>query len=108
MKLIAMTAALALAAGAAAAQQQGDPEAGRKMAEETCSRCHDVKPGGAFKEYPPSFASIAVYRSEEQIISRIFFPPFHASMPEFGGLMVPAEVYDLTAYIMSLEKSVEP
>jgi len=85
----------------------GDPVVGEKLAKEYCARCHDISPGGAFKEYPPSFASIAVYRSAEQIYARILFPTFHVGslMPEFSQIFLdPKNINDLVAYIMSLEK----
>jgi hypothetical protein len=53
-----------------AASAAGDPDAGEKLVKEHCVRCHDISPSGAFKTYPPSFASIAVYWSDEQIYAR--------------------------------------
>jgi len=86
----------------------GDPVAGEKLAKEYCTRCHDIVPGGAFKKYPPSFASIAVYRSEEQIYARIVFPSLHSTispMPEFAQTFLdPKNINDLVAYIITLEK----
>jgi mono/diheme cytochrome c family protein len=84
----------------------GDPASGEKLAKEYCARCHDVAPGGAFKKYPPSFASIAIYRSPEQIYARIVFPSMHSGMPDVGFyLLQPKNITDLVAYITSLEKS---
>ncbi|MHA3977572.1 c-type cytochrome [Halovulum sp. GXIMD14794] len=88
---------------ASAQDAEGNAERGQMLAEMVCADCHDVEPGGAFKEYPPSFSAIAVYRDRDQIFSRIYFPPYHAAMPQFGDLMVPNEVHDLVAYIQSLE-----
>lgn len=82
----------------------GDPAVGAKLAREHCTQCHDVEAGGAFKLHPPSFASIAVFRSEEQIFGRIMFPPLHSSMPQVGYLLTPDNVDHLVAYIVSLEK----
>lgn len=95
----AFAALLVSPAGAA-----GDVAAGKALALEHCARCHDVGPDGAFKTYPPSFASIAVFRSEEQIRARITFPPLHVAMPDFGYAITHDEIVNLTAYIMSLEK----
>jgi mono/diheme cytochrome c family protein len=89
----------------AAAFGQGDAEHGSRLAVENCSRCHDVSPEGAFKTYPPSFASIAVYRGEDQIRARIIFPPLHTAMPEPIYFLMAGDVDDLVAYIMSLERS---
>ena len=89
----------------AAAFGQGDAEHGSQLAAENCSRCHDVSPKGAFKTYPPSFASIAAYRSEDQIRARIIFPPLHSAMPESSYFLMADDINDLVAYIMSLEQS---
>ncbi|MCP4317370.1 MAG: cytochrome c [Hyphomicrobiales bacterium] len=82
---------------------QGDAAAGEELARKWCARCHDVEPGGPFKLHPPSFASIAVYRSGEQIYGRILFPPLHSNMPQIGYILTPDNVDDLAAYIGSLE-----
>jgi len=86
-----------------AAFAEGDAAMGEEIARESCVRCHNVEPGGAFKEHPPSFAAIAVYRSDEQIYGRIVFPPLHAAMPQIGYLLTPDNVEHLVAYIRSLE-----
>ena len=87
------------------ANAAGDPQAGAKLANQLCARCHDITPAGAFKRYPPSFASIAAYRSQEQIYARIVSPPFHSGMPQVAlYLLQPDQVADLVSYIMSLER----
>ena len=83
---------------------EGDVAIGEEIARESCVRCHNVEPDGAFKEHPPSFAAIAVYRSEEQIYGRIMFPPLHSTMPEIGYMLSPDNVEHLIAYIRSLER----
>lgn len=93
-------AAMASASGAAAA---GDVAEGRSLANEICVRCHKIEPGGPFKLHPPSFAAIAVYRSDEQIFGRIMFPPLHSGMPQVGYRLTPDNVEHLVAYIRSLE-----
>ena len=82
---------------------EGDVAVGEEIARESCVRCHNVEPGGPFKEHPPTFAAIAVYRSDEQIYGRIMFPPLHSSMPEIGYMLSPDNVEHLVAYIRSLE-----
>ena len=82
----------------------GDVEAGRSFARENCARCHNVEPGGPFKQHPPSFASIAMYRSEGQIRGRMLFPPLHSNMPQLGYMLVPENVDNVLAYILSLEE----
>jgi mono/diheme cytochrome c family protein len=82
---------------------EGDAAAGEKLARKWCTRCHNVEPGGPFKQHPPSFAAIAVYRSTEQIYGRIAFAPFHTSMPQISYLITPKNLDDVIAYIVSLE-----
>lgn len=89
--------ALLLASAAAA---QGDAEVGHQMAIQWCSSCHDTEPGGRMKEEPPSFSAIAIYRSPDQIRSKIIAP--HMGMPEYAAILG-LDVDDLTAYIVSLE-----
>lgn len=76
----------------------GDVEMGRDIANEYCIACHDVSPTGAFKQEPPSFAAIAVYRSGEQIRSRII-NPIHVSMPDYEKYMISGNIGDMVAYI---------
>ena len=96
------TVSLILLAGAALAQPQGDATAGRELAVKWCSRCHDIGPGGTFKQQPPAFAAIAVYRSPEQIRATIVAPGMHTGMPELVQILG-LNAADLTAYIVSLE-----
>jgi hypothetical protein len=53
------------------------------------------------KQEPPSFAAIAVYRSAEQIRSKIMVP--HMGMPEVAQVLG-LNVDDLVAYIVSLDE----
>jgi mono/diheme cytochrome c family protein len=99
--------AAAIALQGTAAWAQGNVEHGKELATEYCARCHDVTSGGAFKTYPPSFASIAVYRAPDYIDARIRFPELHSGMPPMGFLLGRDDVEDLVAYIVSLEKTPE-
>ncbi|MDU8912294.1 cytochrome c [Aestuariicoccus sp. MJ-SS9] len=103
MKWIPLFTVAAFYGGLAWAQQEGDPEAGKLLADQYCSRCHDIGESGAFKQSPPSFAAIAVYWGEDQIWNRIMFP-VHTSMPAMWDFLTPESVAHVTAYIMSLEK----
>lgn len=47
----------------------GDVATGRKLAQEHCSRCHDISPNAPFKLVPPSLRSIAVFRPADQIVT---------------------------------------
>ncbi len=86
------------------AHAEADVEAGGNLARELCARCHDVERGGRFKQYPPSFASIAVYRSRKQIYGKMVFAPLHGNMPPLLHRLTPANIENLVAYIVSLEK----
>lgn len=103
MKRILLISAVAFLRQPVFAQQTGDPEAGKLLAEQYCARCHDVGESGSFKQNPPSFAAIAVYWGEDQIWNRIMFP-VHTSMPAMWEFLAPENVAHVTAYIMSLEK----
>ena len=84
---------------------QGDIAKGAELAAEHCTLCHDVTPDGAAKQFPPSFASIAAFRSPEQIYARIVFPAMHTGMPEVAFyLLGKDEIENIVAYIVSLEE----
>jgi mono/diheme cytochrome c family protein len=100
LRFTCSTAFLILLAGTASAQPQGNATAGREIAAKWCSRCHDIEPGGAFKQQPLAFAAISVYRSPERILGTIVAPALHSGMPE---LVLGRNAADLTAYIVSLE-----
>lgn len=80
-----------------------DAASGAVWAEKWCSGCHDVGPKGAAQSHPPSFASIARFRSPEQIRLRILNPPIHSEMPEMMAFLTPEHTDGLVAYIQSLE-----
>lgn len=104
--LAAVTVAAALMQPVAwSSEEAGNVASGKALAEEHCTRCHDISADGPFKLHPPSFASIAVYRSAEQIEGRIQFPSLHSAMPQMAYFMTPENIQDLVAYIVSLDKS---
>jgi mono/diheme cytochrome c family protein len=77
---------------------------GATLAGKHCVLCHDVTIEGPDKLFPPSFASIAGFRSPEQIYARIVFPVMHSGMPEAAFYLLGAtDIADLVAYIVSLE-----
>jgi len=98
---VALAAALSAAAGFANAE---DLQAGRKLAERYCAKCHNIEKGGAPKLIPPTFASIAGYRAPNYIRSAIAAPDLHKGMPGMAWALPTADDIDnLTAYIVSLE-----
>jgi mono/diheme cytochrome c family protein len=102
-RLSVFVLALAFSAAPAWAQAEGDPARGQTLAQEQCARCHDVAKGGAFKKMPPSFQSIAIYRTKPDIWSRIIAPSPHAAMPDMTWTLTAEEVQDVLAYILSLD-----
>ena len=99
-------ASLAIAAitlSGTAVAQEANVTMGRQIAEEYCATCHMVEPSGPFKQEPPSFAAIAVYRSPEQIRARIM-QPIHSDMPRYSEYMIGGNIDDMVAYIASLEE----
>ncbi len=98
-KLLTASALIFAAMPAVAA----DIDTGASLAAEHCARCHDIAEGGATKTMPPSFASIAAFRADDQIYLRILFPQMHSPMPAWSMMFSSEEVDDLTAYIVSLD-----
>ena len=96
--------AVPIAAGSALA---ADAENGKKIAGEKCARCHNIEIGGAFKQRPPTFQAIAIYRTEPDIWSRIIAPSPHAGMQEVVWELQPQEIQDILAYITSLDVPVK-
>jgi mono/diheme cytochrome c family protein len=80
-----------------------DVQNGKKIAAERCARCHHIEAGGAFKQRPPSFQAIAIYRNADDIWGRIIAPSPHAGMPEVIWDIDPDHVQDIVAYITSLD-----
>jgi mono/diheme cytochrome c family protein len=103
MMLCARLAPALICLSGMAAAQDGNVTMGRQIAEEYCASCHMVEPDGPFKQEPPSFAAIAVYRSPDQIRARIV-QPIHADMPRYSDYMIGGNIDDMVAYIASLEK----
>jgi mono/diheme cytochrome c family protein len=95
---------MVLAAGQPAVA--GDAAQGHEIARERCARCHHVEKGEGFKQRPPSFQSIAIYRREDDIWARILAPSPHSGMPEAQWSLTPDQIQDLVAYIVSLDTPV--
>ncbi len=106
MRIAARLLAISLFFGVSVshAHAEGDVAEGERLARDLCTRCHNVEPGAPFKQYPPSFAAIAVYRSAEEIRWRLILPPLHSSMPRLGDIFSSDNINSLVAYIASLEK----
>jgi mono/diheme cytochrome c family protein len=86
----------------AAAQQVGDPAAGRRLAETWCSTCHVIEPGasGPASDAVPTFPSIARMPSATELSLRAFLQTPHARMPDIQ--LSREQTDDVIAYILSL------
>jgi mono/diheme cytochrome c family protein len=99
--VVALAGAL-LAPAAALAQQEGDPAAGRRLAEAWCSGCHVIGPGasGPASDAVPTFPAVARMPSTTGMSLRAFLLTPHARMPDIQ--MSREQVDDIAAYILSL------
>lgn len=98
---MALMAVLAMA-GSAAAQSEGDSDAGRRIAENWCRNCHVVGntgPGSA-NDAAPTFSSIARMPSTTAMSLRAFLLTPHVNMPDFQ--FARGEMDDVIAYLLSL------
>lgn len=107
MRPITLAPAVAALAMSASPPAFADEALGWALAGEHCARCHDITANPPPKQYPPSFAAIAVFRPVEQIHARIVFPATHTGMPEVAFyLLTNEQVNDLVDYIVSLDPAV--
>ena len=102
--ILSTLVSLVLLADAAKAQ---DVQKGLALSKENCARCHDISAEGQNKTYPRSFASIAAFRDQGQIHSRIVFPQLHSQMPQMIYMLSSGAIDDLIAYIVSLDRTAE-
>lgn len=92
----------AFLATVAGAQQEGDPAAGRRLAEAWCSGCHVIGPGasGPVVDATPTFPSIARMPSATGMSLRAFLLTPHSRMPDIQ--ISREQTDDVMAYILSL------
>lgn len=92
-----------LLAGAAGAQEQGDPAQGRALAEQLCRTCHLIGPDqrGPVPDGVPSFMAIAGRPGLDmkRVEASLVHPP-HPLMPE--PPLSQRQMRDVAAYILSL------
>jgi mono/diheme cytochrome c family protein len=80
-----------------------DAAAGRQLAEQWCAKCHSIEKGAPFKLNPPSFASIAAYRTSDVIWGKVIAPSMHSGMPDTTWVLQREDIENIVAYIASLE-----
>ena len=106
MKKIPVGVAIAvlLAASSAAAQESGDPAAGRTLATRACASCHRVTARQApTRGKAPSFAAIANMSSTTETALHAFLSTPHATMPNL--VLKPRQQDDVIAYILSQRRT---
>jgi mono/diheme cytochrome c family protein len=103
-RLLTALVAAACFTSVAQAQDGGNVELGKSLAEANCSQCHNIAPGGAFKLFPPSFTAIAIYMDPDIIRMRILNQGHSVLMPEFHTYMMKSNLDALVAFIQSLEE----
>ncbi|WP_237215270.1 c-type cytochrome [Falsiroseomonas oryziterrae] len=92
--------AFQLIAGTAAAQ--GDPAAGRRLAEAQCSSCHAIGPGRSGPALPgvTPFQAVAERTATTSLSLQAFLRTPHAHMPNI--VLDGQQLDDVIAYILSL------
>ena len=103
MKKLIIVLLPALAAMTSQSVYAADAGAGRKLTEKWCAKCHNIENGGPFKLNPPSFASIAAYRTPDVILGKVIAPSLHSGMPETMWVLQREDIDNIVAYITSLE-----
>jgi cytochrome c2 len=104
--LLFLSAAVLLASGSRAFAQDlpGDVDAGRTLAEKTCSECHSVSAAqrqlGLYDA--PGFDEIAAKTQTTAISLRAFLQQPHPTMPDL--ILTQDERDDAIAYILSLKQ----
>ena len=99
-----VTAAMALLATTALAQEQGDPEQGRLYAARVCAECHVTgRQGGAMDPSGArSFKEISNRPDTTAISLAAWLQSEHVNMPHI--MLAPHDLNDVIAYIVSLKK----
>ena len=88
------------------AQDTGDVDAGRQIAQTWCINCHVVAPGqsqGTSNGAPP-FTAIAAKKEITPMSLRVFLQTPHYRMPDLQ--LSRAQIDDVSAYILSLRTPV--
>lgn len=88
----------------AVAQEIGNSDAGRGIAETWCAQCHRIS--GRERDVsrvPPDFGAVADMPSQTRLSLRVFLQTPHGNMPRFQ--FTPAETDNIIAYLLSLRAS---
>jgi mono/diheme cytochrome c family protein len=93
-----------LVSPASAQEIAGNPQQGLALAQQWCSTCHLVGPREQSVKgaVVPSFAAVAGMPSTTQMSLQAFLQMSHPPMPDLK--LTPAQIGDVTAYILSLRQ----
>ena len=95
---------LVTAAPVSAQDMVGDPDGGRRLAEEACVLCHTVSPGD--RTYTligaPPFQAVADDPAVTSASLRLFLQTPHETMPDL--ILTATETDDIVAYILGMKK----
>ena len=103
MKHAVWLLALTLVPGGAQAQEVGQPEAGRVLAQQICADCHAVLRGQASspRAGAPTFEAIAAVPRMTTAALTVALRTSHRTMPNI--MLEPPELDNVIAYILSLK-----
>ena len=103
MRCLLALSLLAVATGAASAQNVSDPERGYFLATLICSDCHAIEPNDRVSPNgaAPTFQGVANTSGISEIALTVFFQTPHATMPNI--VLPTGDRRDLSAYILSLK-----
>ena len=79
---------------------QGSADAGKRLAQQWCSSCHQVDPGAPTKDVAPSFASLRVQKGKDPGWVRAWLTNPHPPMQ--GINLSRQQIDDIVAYLQSL------
>jgi mono/diheme cytochrome c family protein len=99
-KVVAAVLAVLAVARPAAAQQEGDPMAGRELASQLCAACHIVGTERVGSDVAPPFATIA--RDPDMTLTELhaWIGPAHPMLPNLA--LTPEQIADINAYLDTL------
>ena len=102
LKNLALASAI-IAATPSFAQDRGNTDAGRRLAEDWCGKCHAVAPRTIRSgDAASSFQAIADLESTTALSLRVFLRTSHQEMPNFQ--LTPEETDNVIAYVLSLKR----
>jgi mono/diheme cytochrome c family protein len=97
------SAAIVLLAASSTASAQGSANAGKRLAQQWCSSCHQVEPSAPAKDIAPPFASLGVEKGKDPGWVRAWLANPHSPMQ--GISLSRQQIDDIVAYLQSLSRA---